>query len=148
MTGLEVRVRFLQLVSRTVGELAHPAKELLSGKMPEFHLVERLAVNGRVYQPWQEAVEREVVLPVYNVEALRYGLAPYDFHFSVEKQVELLRDSTEQIIGVIVRERKRSAAPSKSQAKELATGCSRSAFACLTPRLSKRRRIPSATMPC
>lgn len=106
MTGLEVRVRFLQLVSRTVGELAHPAKELLSGKMPEFHLVERLAVNGRVYQPWQEAVEREVVLPVYNVEALRYGLAPYDFHFSVEKQVELLRDSTEQIIGVIVRERR------------------------------------------
>ena len=32
-------------------------------------------MNGRVYQPWQEAVEREVVLPVYNVEALGYRLA-------------------------------------------------------------------------
>ena len=66
-------MRFLQLVARSVGELTTPLSELSPGEIPEFHLVERLAVNGRVYQPWQEAIEREVILPVYNVEALGYS---------------------------------------------------------------------------
>ena len=81
MTGLEVRVRFLQLVARTIGELTMPVNELLPGEVPEFRLVERLALDGRVYQPWQEAVEREVILPVYNVEALAYRLVPDAFQF-------------------------------------------------------------------
>jgi hypothetical protein len=106
MTALEVRVRFLQLVSRTVAELAQPVKELLPAEMPELHPVERLAVNGRLYQPWQEAVEREVVLPLYNVEALRYGLDPQDFQFPAEKQFENLRNVDDKIIGVITRERR------------------------------------------
>jgi hypothetical protein len=116
MTGLEVRVRFLQLVSRTVGELSMPINdlpnnelpinELLPGELPEFRLVEKLAVKDRVYQPWQEAVEREVVLPVYNVEALGYRLVPDAFVFSAEKQIESLRDGDGKIAGVIVRERR------------------------------------------
>ena len=63
-------------------------------------------MNGRVYQPWQEAVEREVMLPVYNLEALGYRLVPDAFVFPAEKQFEYLRDSSGQIVGVIVRERK------------------------------------------
>ena len=106
MTGLEVRVRFLQLVARTVGELTMPVNELSSGEVPEFRLVERLAVDDRVYQPWQEAVEREVILPVYNVEALAYRLVPDAFSFPAEKQFEYLRDGNGQIVGVIMRERK------------------------------------------
>ncbi len=106
MTGLEVRVRFLQLVSRTVGQLTMPISELLPGEVPEFRPVDKLAVNDRVYQPWQEAIEREVVLPVYNVEALGYQLVPDVFVFVAEKQFEYLRDSSGQIVGVIVRERK------------------------------------------
>jgi hypothetical protein len=111
MTGLEVRIRFLQLVSRTVGELSVPVNivpnsESGPGELPEFRLVERLAVNDRVYQPWQEAVEREVILPVYNVEALDYRLVPDGFIFSAEKQFEYLRDRNQQIVGVIVRERR------------------------------------------
>ncbi|MGD0179465.1 MAG: hypothetical protein ABSC15_06590, partial [Terriglobales bacterium] len=69
-TGLEVRVRFLQLVARSVGELTTPVNESPPGEVPAFRLVEKVAVNDRVYQPWQEAIEREVSLPVYNVEAL------------------------------------------------------------------------------
>jgi hypothetical protein len=111
MTGLEVRVRFLQLVSRTVGEVIMPINVLpnnglLPGEVPEFRLVERLAVNDHVYQPWQEAVEREVILPVYNVDALGYRLVPDAFLFSAEKQFEFLRDGGGKIVGVIVRERK------------------------------------------
>jgi hypothetical protein len=106
MTALEVRVRFLQLVSRTVGQLTMPMNELLPDEVPEFRLVDKLAVNDRVYQPWQEAVEREVILPVYNVEALGYSLVPDAFIFPAEKQFEYLRDSSGQIVAVIVRERK------------------------------------------
>jgi hypothetical protein len=106
MTGLEVRVRFLQLVSRTVGELSMPINELLPGEVPEFRLVEKLALNDRVYQPWHEAVEREVILPVYNVDALGYRLVPDAFVFSAEKQFECLRDGGGKIVGVIVRARR------------------------------------------
>jgi hydrogenase maturation protease len=106
MTGLEVRVRFLQLVPRSVGELTLPLNEVLPGEIPEFRLVDRLAVNGRVYQPWQEAVEREVSLPVYNVEGLGHKLIRDAFSFPAETQFEYLREGGGLIVGVIVRERK------------------------------------------
>ncbi|MGC2182754.1 MAG: hypothetical protein WA637_05715 [Terriglobales bacterium] len=106
MTGLEIRVRFLQLVARTVGQLTMPVGELLPGEIPEYRLVEKLGLEGRVYQAWQEAVEREVILPVYNVEALVYRLEPDAFSFPAEKQFEYLRDRNRQIVGVIVRERR------------------------------------------
>lgn len=109
MTGLEVRVRFLQLVARTVGKLNSPGSESPPGKAPEFDLVEKLAVSDRVYQPWQEAIEREVSLPVYNLESLGYRLMPDAFSFPAERQFEYLRESSGEvagvIAGVIVRER-------------------------------------------
>ncbi len=106
MTGLEVRVRFLQLMARSIGKLTMPLKELLPGEIPEYRLVDRLVVNGRAFQPWQEAVEREVTLPVYNVEALAHGLVSNAFSFAAEKQFEYLRDGSGQMVAVIVRERK------------------------------------------
>jgi len=106
MTGLEVRVRFLQLVARSVGQLTMPVNELLPGEIPDFRPVERLVVNDRVYQPWQEAVERDFVLPLYNVQALSHKLAADNFSFPAEKQFEHLRDAGGQVAGVIVRQRK------------------------------------------
>ena len=105
MTGIEVRVRFLQLVARSVGELTMPVSELLPDEMPEFRLVQRLEVNGRIYLPWQEAIEREVSLPIYNLEGLGYKLMPDAFSFPAETQFEYLRRSDGLIAGVIVRER-------------------------------------------
>ncbi|MFZ0275634.1 MAG: hypothetical protein WA254_13225 [Candidatus Sulfotelmatobacter sp.] len=105
-TGLEVRVRFLQVVARSVGELATPLRELLPGQTPDFRFVERLAVNGRVYQPWQEAIERELCLPVYNLEALCRRPVQDIFSFSAERKFEFLSDDRGWIAGVIVRERK------------------------------------------
>ncbi len=106
LTGLEVRVRFLQLVARTVGELTTPLRELLPGETPEFRFVERLAVNGRVYQPWQEAIERDLCLPVYNVEALCRRPVQDIFSFCAERKFEYLPDDGGRIAGVIVRERR------------------------------------------
>jgi hypothetical protein len=105
LTGLEVRVRFLQLVARSVGELIVPMSELSPGEMPEFQRADKLAVNGRVYRPWQEAVEREVTVPVCNVEALGESPIVQAFAFPAEKQFEHLRESDGRIVGILERDR-------------------------------------------
>jgi hypothetical protein len=105
-TTLEIRVRFLQLMARSVGEVNKPLSELAPGAAPDFHPVERLALNGRVYQPWQEAIERELCLPAYHLEALSDKPRHEAFSFSAEKQFEYLLDAGGQTAGVIVRERR------------------------------------------
>jgi hydrogenase maturation protease len=107
LTGIEVRIHFLQLVARTVGEMTAPVSQLSAGEMPKFNLVEKLAVNGRVYQPWQEALEREVAVPVCNLEALAQRPLIMPFAFPGEQQLEFLRESNEnaEVAGVLVRDR-------------------------------------------
>jgi hypothetical protein len=122
MTGVEVRIRFLQLVARSVGQLTQPVADLSPGEIPEFRLVDKLTINDRAYQPWQEAIEREVSLPVCNVEALGYRLVPDAFGFPAETQVEYLRDAGGQIAGVIVRERKPLCGATEIMAERLRDG--------------------------
>lgn len=102
--SLEIRVRFLQLIARTVGELTMPAAELLPRETPEMRPVEKLEVNGRVYQAWQEAVEREVIVPACGIEALVNSPEIQPFIFNADKQFEALRESGGQIVGILVRE--------------------------------------------
>jgi len=105
LTGIGVRVRFLQLVARSVGELNTPIAEFLPGENPTFGPVENLTVNGRVYQAWQEAVEREIILPVRNVDALCHAPVRQSFEFLPDKEFEPLRESNGEVVGVLVRER-------------------------------------------
>src|SRR3954463_5014147 len=51
--ALELRIRFLQLVERTVGKFESRIDELTNE--PAFTLVERLDVDGKIVKPWQEA---------------------------------------------------------------------------------------------
>jgi hypothetical protein len=102
LTGLEVRVRFLQLVARSVGEMTKPVSELSPGETPEFRTVDRLSVNGRLHQPWQEAVEREVVLPAFNLESLVQAPLSQSFIFPANRQLEYLNDEKGLITGVII----------------------------------------------
>jgi hypothetical protein len=104
LTTLEIRVRFLQLVARSVGEFTAPVAELPTGEAPEFRLVARLEVAGRVHQPWQEAVEREVTLPLCGAEALVHTPFSLSFTFPAEKHFEYLRNGEGLIAGVIIRE--------------------------------------------
>ena len=103
-TSLEIRVRFLQLIARSVGHLASPVNQFVPGEMLEFLPAEKLEVNGRVYQAWQEAVEREVIVPVGTVEALVNNPMVHAFTFPAEEQLEPLRESGSQIVGILVRE--------------------------------------------
>lgn len=105
LASLEVRVKFLQMVARSVGRLSTEAQELPAGEMPDFLPVEKFEVNGQIFQPWQEAVEREVCLPTCNVDSLSHEPFSRLFTFPAEHQCEAIRDLGGQIVGMIVRQR-------------------------------------------
>ena len=103
-TEIEIRVRFLQLVARTIGELTNPVIDFTEGQELAFRPVAKLEVNGRVYQPWQEAIEREVILPARSLHETGRALANHALSFPAEKQTESLRDGG-RVLGAIARER-------------------------------------------
>ncbi|HEY2495764.1 MAG TPA: hypothetical protein VGK24_01735 [Candidatus Angelobacter sp.] len=98
---IEVRIRFLHLIARTVGRLMRPQADGESVKEPEFELVERLQVAGQVLQPWEEAEEREVVLSLTGQELLASTIHP--FNFEGVKRLEQVRDETGVVSGLIIR---------------------------------------------
>ena len=98
-TRLVVKIRFLQIVRRSVGKLRTP--EL--GVESEIDYVDRLEVNGRVFQPWQEAVEREFTSSLCDPASLS-SLASLHLPFPAGKQTEYLRDEQGRAVGAIVRE--------------------------------------------
>ena len=101
-TRLAAKVRFLHIVQRSIGKLRTPGQEKPEFDSPEFDLVDRLEVNGRVFQSWQEAVEREVTSTDLDPAALS-SLPPVLFAFPAGKRFEYLRDAQGQAVGVIVR---------------------------------------------
>jgi hydrogenase maturation protease len=102
-TRLTVRVRFLEIIRRSIGQLRAPVSTLPTGIVPAFDAVERLEANGRLYQPWQEAVEREVVCNEIPLAALTAS-AFIPFDFPAHKEIEPVRGDSGDVVGVIVRE--------------------------------------------
>jgi len=96
-TNLKVKVRFLQLTNREIGRFAVPLSEMSA----DFELVQTLDVGGRLYQAWQEAVEREVVLPAWDVG--RSADVDFPFSFPETREIEPIRDGNDQIAGVLIR---------------------------------------------
>jgi hypothetical protein len=101
-TRLDVRVRFLHLLARQVGEVL-PSQNA-DGGVQNFRVVETLEVDGQLFSTWQEAVEREVkalALPVSELVAHPLCL---DFTFPAMHAMESLHDPSGQVVGVIVRQ--------------------------------------------
>ena len=102
-TRITVKVRFLQIVRRSIGRLRNPGEEKPDYVEPDFDLVEQLEAGGRVYQPWQEAVEREHTSAALDPASLS-SLPELRFTFPAGRSFEYLRNEQGQAIGVIVRE--------------------------------------------
>ena len=96
---VEIRVRFLHLITRSVGKLAMPADEL--PPEPAFELVDRLQCGDRVWVPWQEAEEREIALSL-SKETLIANHSQ-TFRFAAARRLEPLREAG-QVIGIVLRE--------------------------------------------
>jgi hypothetical protein len=102
-TRFAAKIRFLQIVRRSAGKLRTPGREEREGVEPEFDFVDRLEVGGRVYQPWEEAVEREHTSSRMDPATLS-SLSPLYLTFPAGRRFEYLRDEQERTVGVLVRE--------------------------------------------
>ena len=101
---LDLKVRFLHLLSREVGRLTAPPPELAEGLEPQFETVASMEVGGRIYQTWQEAVEREVSLRGINLSQLvAEGQRRQSFTFPAKQETEPLREPDGRTVGVLVR---------------------------------------------
>jgi hypothetical protein len=101
---ISIEVRFLHLTDRTVGKLSMPLAELPFGAEPKFNWVSSLKIGEKEYQPWQEAVERDVRLGEFELHDLLIGPEEHTIHFPYRKEIEPVRDAQNEIVGVIVRE--------------------------------------------
>lgn len=105
-TLLTVRLRFLHLLTRQVGELAAPLPELPAATEPPYRPVAALQVGDQVVQTWQEAVEREVATGELELGALLAQPQQQAFSFPAWRALEALRapEPDAPVCGVLVRE--------------------------------------------
>jgi hypothetical protein len=103
LTEIEIRVRFLKLVDRSVRKLSkvEPGSALSSASA--YEVVSGLEVGDKTFAPWQEAIECEVTVPACNLERLTSAPIDWTFAFPAKEEIELLRDATGRLAGQIVR---------------------------------------------
>ena len=112
---LGVKVRFLQLVNRSVGRsvgrsiaravgrTVQSVDEPVADEGIELEIVDKLEVDGRTFVSWQEAMEREVVVPPLRPAAVLFQ-QPTPFDFPAGQELEPVRDERGRIAGEIIRE--------------------------------------------
>jgi hypothetical protein len=102
--SLEVRVRFLQPVARAIGLLAAPVPELPAEIEPSsLEFVPQVQIGDKLYQAWQEAVEREIRSSRQALDSLVNQTLSIPFHFPNSLTFDPIRDSATQVVGAIVR---------------------------------------------
>jgi hypothetical protein len=101
-TAIAVKIRFLQLIARSVGTVSPPVVNLRENADPNFEIVDSLQVAGRSYQAWQEAVEREVRFDA-RIERLLGEPRASAFLFPERTEIEPLREADGRIVGVLIR---------------------------------------------
>ena len=98
-TRLTIKVHFLHIVQRSIAKVAFPSSQA----KPDLETVDRLELAGRVYQPWQEAVERE--LSYDDLDPADFAtMSPLLFSFPEGKDIDYLRDEQGVAVGAILRE--------------------------------------------
>ena len=105
LTHCTVRVRFLRMVDRSVGKPAAPTSELSALAKEGIEKVERLEVNGTIYQAWQEAVEEVIEVTEFNLFALAIRTMQWPIRLSARHESEPIRDANGLIVGILQREK-------------------------------------------
>jgi hydrogenase maturation protease len=106
---IEVRVRFLQLVSRQMGRArSEPSPSTASPPDGDqlrrcYDLVPELEVDGQIYQRWEEALDREIVTS--DLPLPKLVEAPFTTHWASEarESAETLINARGETAGAIVR---------------------------------------------
>jgi hypothetical protein len=133
-----VRVRFLRMVERSVGNVRTPSNDLSSIPAENIELVERLEINGKVFQVWQEAGEEEIDVTEFSLSALATQPMQWPFRLSATHEKEAIRDAGGLIVGVIQRRKAGVAGVIEFAAKRLQEGVFK-----LTVRIANSSRFDS-----
>lgn len=97
-TKLEIQVRFLQLVDRSVEAATDPDSHPI-----EFHCVKSLCIEGQTHYSWQEAAEQTLDMPAIDLGTLRHDSALRQIALPAMAADEDLRDAHGRLRGRIVR---------------------------------------------
>jgi hypothetical protein len=117
-----VRVRFLRMVARSIAKLLMPVSDLSTVIDGSIEKVERLEVNGNVFQPWQEAAEETIEVTEFNLSALAAQPMQWPFRLSAEQDREAVRDERGMIVGIIQRDKARVAGKIELAAERVEQG--------------------------
>ncbi len=124
-TMLDVKVRFLHLLAREVGVPPSNLRSQISDlktQISEFQTVPTLEVNGKLFQTWQEAVEREVSLPSISLNVISKQPGRMTFSFPSTESIEPIIDAdSREIAGVLVRRQQGIAGAVEVSIKECET---------------------------
>jgi hypothetical protein len=104
-TTVTARVRFLQLVTRTVARLDPPAAELDADAVARLEDVEELRVSGVNHRAWDEATEIAIDCGTHALSALLDGEVIVEHPIPSRDDLEPLRDEQRLIVGALQRER-------------------------------------------
>ena len=100
-----VRVRFLRMVDRSVLKLPGARRGTADFKEAEVEKVDRLEVQGRIYQSWQEAAEEEIEGAEFSVRALAREPTAWPFDLAATSEMEPIVDDSGRPAGFIKRVR-------------------------------------------
>ncbi|MGH9744658.1 MAG: hypothetical protein ACRD59_00935 [Candidatus Acidiferrales bacterium] len=125
-TELSIKARFLQAVARTIGRPKVSLEDWPAGAEfthgTDIEIVETLQVGRQTLQTWQEAVEREIALPVIrfndSVSEARSALVV----FPGGREYDSIRNDEGGIAGVIIRTKKELSAQVDVVATRLSEG--------------------------
>ena len=118
-TMLGVTLRFLHLVDRQIGQAAGPVHPETAVEQIPFEPVAALQVGPREFHPWQEAIEREVILPTTSLGELSAQASIVELAFPAHRQVEPIRDADGRIVGASIREQQAVAGSIEARAVRL-----------------------------
>ena len=139
-TQCTVRVRFLRMVTRSIAKLRAPANDLSAANKAAIENVERLEVNGKTFQPWQEAGEEVVEVTEFNLSALCAQPMQWPFRLSSQQEQEAIRNEQGLIVGIIRREKASIAGMVELTAERLNDGLFK-----LTARIANISRLTTAS---
>jgi len=101
----EIRARFLRMVDRSVWRVPGAVSELGSIAEGNLEKVERLEVTGKLFQPWQEAVEETIEVTEFNLSALAAQPMQWPFRLSAKREREAIRDEQGLIVAMLERDK-------------------------------------------
>ncbi|WP_018409045.1 hypothetical protein [Methylocystis rosea] len=119
--AFNVHCRFLQVMTREVGRLATPTRELPDEGDPALTRVPSLNIDGRELLAWEEAIEREIVIGPLRAADVQGTASVTPFCFKGGREFEPVRDRCGRTVAALIRTSQTIEGVVEAKAEKLAT---------------------------